>query len=74
MHQYSLQPTNELKTPLRILSRKWSERKGCSKSSQIPKYFLQNCPISRNVTGLQSTIYDESKNTLRKMFLLSVLK
>ena len=40
MRQYSLQPTIKLKTPPQINFGKWSERKGCPKSSKIPKKSL----------------------------------
>ena len=62
MHKYNLQPITELKAPLQINFGNCFERKGCSKSSVIPKI----CPIFSNVIGVQSTISDVSKNRLRE--------
>ena len=42
--EYILRPTAELKTPLQILFLKRSERKECSKISQITEKYLQNSP------------------------------
>ena len=42
--EYILQPTDEIKTPLKILYLKRSERKECSKISKIPGNYLQNSP------------------------------
>ena len=72
MHKYSLQPSIELKTPPQINFGKCSERKGCSKSSKIPKKSFQICLFFSNLIGLKSTISDFSKK--KKMFPLSVLK
>ena len=62
MHKYNLQPITELKAPLQINFGNFFERKGCSKSSKIPKVWA----TFSNVIGVQSTICDVSKNRLRE--------
>ena len=62
MHKYNLQAITKLKAPLQINFGNCFERKGCSKSSKIPKI----CPIFSNVIGMQSTVSDVSKNRLRE--------
>ena len=71
MHKYSLQPAIELKTRPQIHFGKCSERKGCSKSSKIPRKSLQICLFFSNL-GLQSTICDVRKNRLQEKCFLSV--
>ena len=44
--EYILQPTAEVKTPLQIRFLIRSERKECSKISEIPEKYLQNCSFS----------------------------
>ena len=48
-----LQPTTRLKTPLQIVFLKSSDRKECTKISDISKNFLQNCPLFPNAIGLE---------------------
>ena len=62
MHKYNLQAFTKLKAPPQINFGKYLERKGCSKSSKIPKI----CPVFSNVIGVQSTFSDVSKNRLRE--------
>ena len=74
LHGYSLQPTPGLKLPLQILFEKCSEGKGCSKILKIPKNF---CKIVSSFPMLQACSLEflaSTKQTLRNMFPISVLK
>ena len=62
--EYILQPTAELKTPLKILFLKRSERKECSKIPKIPGKYLQSSP----------EILTSGKKDPKEMFPFSVLK
>ena len=64
-YKYSLHPTIELKTPPQVNFGKCSERKGYSKSSEIPKKSLQICLFFYNLC-LQFTICDVKKNRLQE--------
>ena len=71
MRQYSLQPTIKLKTPLQINFGERSERKGCPKSSKIPKKSLQTGLFFSNL-GLQFAVCDARKNRLQETCFLLV--
>ena len=51
--EYIPKPTTELKTPLKILFLKRSERKECPKISNIPQKYLQNCYFALTVCSTE---------------------
>ena len=66
LHECSLQPTADLKTPLQIFVLKSSERKEFSEISKIPKKYLQKSSCSLTLQACNPELLTSVKKDPKK--------